>query len=612
MRTRATKRRVGAPLAAIVAMSFAVGLAGAARAATPQVDAFAQPSDRVSDTEPIRLTVRIQGAELGDVTAPRLPALTNLRVISGPSTQSQFSWVNGQASASSSFTWVLLADGPGAAEVPAVQVRIGSAVYRTEPIRLQVTTGVRGPRSAPAPGRAPDPRGTTTTAAADVFLRAELGASEVWVGQPVTLSVSLYSTVDVASIQWRDVPTLSNFWAEDVPVDPSTERFRSAVGGRPYVVYPLQKKILMATTSGEVGIEPYGAEFQVRRSGGDAFADFFNSRRFEQVIRKTDPLRLRVKPLPDAGRPEGFGGAVGSFRMRASLDRSDAQINEALALKVTVEGEGLLKSVGAPRIDAPPDLKLFEPKVTETSDVKGDRLVSRKTWEWVLVPLVPGTMRLPAPSFAFFDPAQGAYHEVHSSPMEIAVRKSDRPAPESAIARGEVRLQRQEINFIKPLRGRLSDARPRAHERSWFLAALLLPLAWVPAVVTWGRRRARMRSDRGVARAGKSRSRARKRLRAAEKRLAILDAGAFHEEVARALVDYVADRFDRSSAGLTYEVADALLESRGVEASLRERFRACLESCDFARYVPGSGTEARKAHVLREAIELVDLLEKAS
>jgi hypothetical protein len=81
--------------------------------------------------------------------------------------------------------------------------------------------------------------------------------------------------------------------------------------------------------------------------------------------------------------------------------------------------------------------------------------------------------------------------------------------------------------------------------------------------------------------------------------------------VARALVEYVADRFDRSPAGLTYDVADELLVARGVDAALRLRYRTCLETCDFARFVADSGGAERKAQTLEEARQIVDHLEKA-
>jgi len=574
-----------------------------------KVQAFVQPAGPLTDTDPFQLVIRIEGAELPDLSVPRLPPMTGLRVVSGPSTSQQFRWVNGRASASSTVSFTLLAEKTGAAEIPSMPFRIGSTTYRTDPIPLQIVQGQTRPRSPPGaqtgPGRS---RGGNE---ADVFLEARLGSEEVWVGQSVPFAVILRSAAEITNFQWRQIPSFSGFWTEDTQVDPNAERTRETVDGRSYVAYPLERKILMPTSAGEITIDPYSAAFQVRKRTGDVLEDFFSFGRVQDVIRKTEPVRLRVKPLPESGRPPNFGGAVGSFRISVAVDRKEAQADEAVALKLTVQGEGFLKSVSPPHLDFPPDLKVFEPKATESSSTTGGKVVSRKTWEWVLVPLVPGDVRIPPPGFSFFDPIQAAYREVRADPIQIVVRRAERGTEEAPVARGEVRLKRQEIAFIKPLRGRLADERTPAHRRPWFLAALVSPLVWIPAVIVLGRRRVRLKEDRSFARAGRAATRARKRLRSAGKRLASLDGGSFHEELSRALVEYVADRFDRSAAGLTYDVADSLLESRGVSPESRARFRACLERCDFARFVPDAGSASRKAQALGEAREIVDLVETA-
>lgn len=578
--------------------------------AVVRVSAGVQPGGTVAETDPVQLVVRVEGAALNDVTAPHLPPLKNLRIVNGPSTSSQFAWVNGQASASAALTWVLLPEGPGTAEVPPIQVRVGTTTYRTEPIRLQVGKGQTGPRTGGAPGSRAQPlERRDPNPGPDVFLRAELGSPEAWVGEPVVLTVTLYATTDIANASWREQPSFSNFWVEDVNVDPAAERYRTNVGGRAYVAYPLAKKILMANAPGDLTIEPYAAQLQVRRSNRDVFTDFFSYGSMVEIVRKSEPLTLRVKRLPEAGRPADFGGAVGTFRLRSSIDRKETNVNDAVALKVIVEGEGLLRGVAAPRIEAPPDVKVFDPKTTESNATNAGKVVARKTWEWVLVPLTPGNLRLPPPSFSYFDPAAGAYRQLSGDPIEVAVLRGGREA-ERGIARGEIHPTREDIAFIKPLRGTLASETVRFHRSPYFALLLALPALWVPAVILVGRRQARRRQDRGFARAGRARARARKRLRGAERKLGALDSASFHEAVARALVEYVADRFDRSPAGLTYEVADELLESKGVDAGSRARFRACLERCDFARFVPEAQGEERKADVLGEATGIVEELEK--
>jgi hypothetical protein len=75
------------------------------------------------------------------------------------------------------------------------------------------------------------------------------------------------------------------------------------------------------------------------------------------------------------------------------------------------------------------------------------------------------------------------------------------------------------------------------------------------------------------------------------------------------LVDYVADRFDRSASGLTYDALDDLLASRDVDRDTRSELRGCLERCDFARYVPSSSERQDRTEVLEKAARLVDVLE---
>jgi hypothetical protein len=350
---------------------------------------------------------------------------------------------------------------------------------------------------------------------------------------------------------------------------------------------------------------------QVRARSGDVF-DLFSLGRTQVIERRSAPLTLKVRQLPAQGRPSSFSGAVGRYTLRVTTDREEAQVGDAVALRATVEGEGFLKLARPPALEVPPDVKVLDPRSTESSRVTGGKLVARKTWEWVVVPLAPGEVTLPALRFDYFDPREGTYRSATAPVATLQVQRgSGTGALDAPQARGEIRMQRREIAFIKPLRGELQESSPRAHEKLLWRAVLLAPLLWVPAWIVYGRYRDRLSKDRGLARSRRARTRARRTLQSARRRLSQLDSATFHQEVARALVEYVADRFNRSAAGLTYELADELLASRGVEETLRRRFRTCLESCDFARFVPAAGATERREEILAEASRLVDDLERA-
>jgi hypothetical protein len=576
-----------------------------------QVRAFVEPRGRITDTQTLRLVVEVQGQEFGSVAVPKLPALRNLRIVGGPNS-SQSSVINFDGTTSHvlmtrQLIYTLLPDGPGPAEIPSIDVQVGSEVRRTEPLRFEVERGPSGrPQAAPDGTPAPGGGGDDIP----VFVGARLGAEEVWVGESVDADVTLYAATQVTGLDLFEEPSFSNFWVEDAKPDPNAEGYRTTIEGRPYNAFPIVRKVLVPATPGSYSLTPYGVRIQVSRSTGDVFRDFFSNAAARTVLRRTEPLRLKVKPLPETGRPDDFSGVVGSFALHVAADRHTARVNDAVALKATVEGTGFLRSGPAPTLEATPDLKVFEPKVTESSEIRDGKLNSRKTWEWVVVPLAPGEVRLPAVRYAVFDPTTATYEVLAGEPVVLTVERGE-PLADDTVARGDVRLERRDIAFIKPLRGRLLDRQPRVHQRAWYVALLVLPAVMGPLIVVAGRRRALYRQNHSLARARRARTRARRRLRAARQRADRSGSDSFHEEVARALVDYIADRFDRAPAGLTYDVADELLASRGVSAELRGRLRTCLETCDFARYVRSSDDPQRAEQVYRESSAVVDELEEA-
>jgi hypothetical protein len=565
-----------------------------------------EPAQGIHQHQTLEFVIQVAGDSNPDVDTPRLKELTNLRAIGTPRRRISSNWVNGQFSAKVELRYTLEPEGPGKAEIPPIELQIDGKTYRTDPLSFVVAAT----SSARPPLDKPNSVGTGSSRDdSKVLLRAEIDTSAIWVGQAVPLSVLLYSDGPIGSAVWRNRPQLSSFWVEELEVDSEAEAFSETVGGRRYIVRPLLRKVLVPQTPGKFEVEPFALQIQVRGKGNDPF-NVFSMSRGNTLVRRTDPISLTVKPLPTSHRPEGFGGAVGSFELSASLDHETTVVNDAVALKATVTGEGFLLAVSAPAFEAPAGIKLFDPDVRSSSEGREGKLISSKSWEWILVPNQPGEVRLPPLEFHFFDPSRGRYRTVRHEFAPLNVLRSDEMI-DAPLARGKIRVLQQDLAFIKPLDGPLRVREPRAGERKLFLALALLPLAWVPLWIVLGRRRARLLRDVSLLRGRKAGRRARRLLRDAAKQRTEGESAAFHEGIARALVEYVADRFNRAAAGLTYETADDLLASRGLDEPLRRRFRSCLESCDFARFVPAAERRERGEEMLQEAEAIVDELEKA-
>jgi hypothetical protein len=595
-------RRIPAAVVALIAAVLCAPLAFA-QTESVEVQAYVQPASGITDVTQVRLVIEVAGVRNPQIEDPQIGQLQNLRMLRNhPSVEQSTSIANGRVSSSYRLSYVLLPERLGSASIPALRVVVDGKTYTTDPIAFEVTSS---PKRPPASGRSEDGSGSSGNV---VFAESKLSREEIWVGEPVMTTASVYSTLRVHDIALAEVPAFSQFLATTVPVDINAEATRAEIGGRGYAVYPVRRDLLIPLGPGSYSIDPYTIQVKVqsRRDVFDLFA------RGTAVMRRTEPLTLMVKPLP-TGAPSGFGGAVGNFAFKASLDREEVAVNDAVALRLTVEGEGSLQTVDPPRWEAPSGVKVYDPESSLETNIRNGRLISRKSWEWVLVPLAPGDIDLGALQFAYFEPREGAYRSASADPLRLAVVEGDGlpVASSGAPDRSVISLDQKDIAFIKPLRGEtLAYVTPRLHQRGWFVSLAFMPLFWVPFFVWLGRRRDLLQRDRGLARDRRAKRRARKALKVIRKHSSDHDGAAFHEEVARTLVSYVGDRFNRSPSGLTYELADELLTGRGIDESLRQRFRACLETCDFARFVPASAKAERRAEVLAEATALIDELER--
>src|SRR5439155_7357281 len=119
------------------------------------------------------------------------------------------------------------------------------------------------------------------------------------------------------------------------------------------------------------------------------------------------------------------------------------------------------------------------------------------------------------------------------------------------------------------------------------------------------RANARQRRER------RARTLARRHLKEARRRMTPATARAFYAEVARAVAEYVAAKFDTSAAGLTHDRIEALLASRAVPDEERRLLHRCLEACDYARFAPASSSPEETRRALAAAEEIIVRLERS-
>ncbi|MRR24002.1 protein BatD, partial [bacterium] len=364
---------------------FLAGLLASAQEVTLTVDA----PESAAAGERFRIIYTVNSTD-GQFTPPKFdPSFT----VQGPqqSTSRNVQWVNGDVKTISSTTLIyyVVASTPGTYTIPAAQFETKKVTVSSQEKQIVITAGGVSQSAAGQQGQA-RAAGDSPSSGTDVSMKILLSDREVYSGEPVTGTLKLYTRINLSGIQDLKYPDFKGFLKEDIETPPLRSLESEVIDGVQYGTGIIQRFVLYPQIPGDLPIEP--AEMTVlvqERSGArdpffdDPFFDsFFSS--VATVPRKivTQPVTVRVKPLPEP-RPADFHGAVGSFSLESAISGTDAKLNDAITLSVTLRGSGNLSLAGEPAISFPQGIEKYDPRVT----VKSNGTASgSKVFEYLLIP----------------------------------------------------------------------------------------------------------------------------------------------------------------------------------------------------------------------------------
>ncbi len=205
-----------------------------------------------------------------------LPASRDFEVLGrAESTQMSFSTGpggSGHIDSVRKHTLTLRANRVGKLTIPPAVLKAGGAVHRTEAVTVEVVKGRLGGRQPPRqalnpfglpPGfgglpdeDVPEPMAEPDASDADLFVRATLDRSEVFVGEQMTYSLHIYSRLDLSSVDNVKPPKLDGFYSTDVKVPNTLMPEQRVLNGVPYRQYLLRSRALFPLKPGASTIEP--------------------------------------------------------------------------------------------------------------------------------------------------------------------------------------------------------------------------------------------------------------------------------------------------------------------------------------------------------------------
>ncbi len=559
------------------------------------------------------------------------PDFKGFEVIYGPATSSQssFQMINGRTSQSSSiiYTYVLMAESVGNFTIGSASVQADGKTVKSSPTRIRVLSGGAGSSGGNYGGggngnagagrqsSASEPSSSSTNISAkDLFMTATASRTTVHEQEAILLTYKIYTLVDLRELDGK-LPTLDGFQIQEIPLPRTKEFSIEQYNGRNYRSVVWSQYLLFPQKSGKLTIPAitYEGVVLTRNRNLDPIEAFFNGQSgYTEVKRKiaTPTLTINVSPLPN--KPEGFSGAVGKFSVSSSISTKEVDANEAVTLKISVQGSGNMKLISTPEVQFPKDFETYDAKVNDNFQLTRSGLSGTKDFEYLFVPRHPGTYEIPAAEFIYFDIESRSYKTLKTEAYTLKVNKGKGGAGQSVSnysgQQQDVQQLNQDIRFIK--KGDVNLHQPGdtffGTWKCW--VAYLLPLLLFIIVMVLGRKQMKAHANVALSRGRKANKVALKRMKTAKKLLDAHDTGKFYDEVLRALWGYVGDKFNMSQESLNKENIEQSLTSRNVPAEQIQQFMKVLNDCEFARYAPGDVNENME-NVYNSAISAISKME---
>ena len=544
----------------------------------------------------ITFTINKQGGDNFEV-----PKFKNFEIIGGPSQSIKQSWINGEASFSQSYSYIIKPLRKGEFSIPSASIKLNEKIIRSKPVKIIVTNAVEIPL---------DPNDPNYIAEQNIHLVAEISKSNPYVGEGVYVEYRLYvsQNISVQDFSYEESPQYNGFWNQEIKVNGLTTK-NGTYNGEQYRYVILQKALLIPTKSGNLTIDPIKMNIVIGVPTGRG--DFFGNPIVKNITKSFASAKkyVRVKNLPLDGKPEGFSGAVGDFNYVVSSSRDILKSNETASVSLKVTGNGNLKLFELPEIKTPSELEVYTPEQIEKIKVNRNGIKGSVTKKYTIVPQYKGKYKIPNTEFSYFDLKEKKYVTISSKDLFIDVLEGKELETNSDLSqtmKKDVVFEGENFRYIQTSTSFLPMSKSDFYGSKLFYFLLLIPLLFIPiGIIVAKRNQARNRDVLGN-KLRKADRLARKYLSEAKKQLGTPDA--FYVALEKALHNYLKAKLRIETSDISKEKIIELLDEKNIEKTSINSFIDVFKSCDMARYSPMSDGEMNKDY--EKAKQVITIIDK--
>ena len=548
-----------------------------------------------------RLRIDFTMNDDGDNFTP--PSFEGFRIVGGPSQQVSQSWINGRSSFNKSYSYFLLPTQKGTLIIKQAAVEINGQIYKTNPIKINVTAAVEQPR---------DPNDAPQVSVDDaIHLVAEISKGNPYVNEPITVVYKLFFSYNIGITNWRELnkPKYNDFWSQNIDIKQLVAE-EGRYNGEKFRYVVLRKTVLYPQKSGKLEIEPLSLDIDVQvptnRRNIFGQAQLVEDNKRVSAGSKT----INVKPLPESGKPDDFSGAVGRFNFAAKPSKTTLKNGESLDLVVSVSGTGNLKLFTLPKPVVPSSLEMYDAVHDEKVQTPLSGMNGKISDSYTIIPQFKGKYPIKPMSFTYFDLSTYKYKTITSPEILITVLDGPSASDNAVAANTGVSKMKvsagEQFKYIKLKTSLSSTNRNDFLGSPLFYSLMVLPFSLIPLIILVKKKKEAIDGDVYGNRIKMNNKLAKKYLSEAKNQ--INNKEPFYIALEKAMHNFLKAKLHIETSEMSKDKIQELLISRKATSETVQSFINLTQNCELARYAPSSSVAIQQDY--QKAVVLLSDLEK--
>ncbi len=532
------------------------------------------------------------------------PNFDGFKVVGGPSQQVSQTWINGRGSFNKSYSYYLAPLQKGVLTIKPAFIEINRQLYKSNPIKVTVTNAIPKPRD---PSQVP-----SLSADTELHLIAEISKTNPYVNEAVTVVYKLYFSHNIGLTDWREVskPKFNDFWSQNIEIKQLVAD-ETTFKGESYRCIVLKKAVLYPQKAGKLELDPFAMNFDVQLPTGrrNIFGEM-------QIVDDSKTVSsgtktITVKPLPEAGKPIDFSGAVGKFSFKATPSITSLKSGENLKLDVAVSGNGNLKLFTLPKPEVPSALEMYDPKHNENVQVPLSGMTGSISDSYSIIPQFKGKYPIKPMQFSYFDPSTRSYKTIVSPEIMVDVLEGPEETEAVAISSSKNNPKtkiKKNLKFIEiaTKTDLVNSNRKDFLGSAKYYLLQFLPFFLIPCLILLRRKKETLDSDTFGNRIKNNNKLAKKYLSEAKKQLSIKEK--FYISLEKAMHNFLKAKLHIETTDMSKMNIQELLLAKNANPETVSEFIQLTENCEIARF-SSSSTETI-VNDYDKAVVLINDLEK--